>query len=429
MSKSHQRKIPTNKGQAMITVVMFLLAGSLIVIGGVSSPVLKDIKITRNLEESKQSFSLSEGAVEDVVYRIQKGLNFSDTEILSVNGVTATTTTVVLTGKREVVAVGDKNNIIRTTRALMAQGDGVSLNYGVQVGDGGIIMENSSSVQGNIYSSGPVTGSGSNITSGTVISAGPNGLIDGIHATSSGYAHTINNSEIDGDAYYQNISNTEVDGTLYPWSTDQPTTTMPILDSLISQWETDAEIGGVISSPCPYKIDSDVTIGPVKITCDVEISGSPIVTLEGHIWITGNLLIKNSSDIKVASSIGSGSVAMIADNPSDRLTSSKAKITNSAEFFGAGLGSYILVVSQNESAENGGSEKAIEVENSANGDLLIYASHGEILLQNSVSLKEVTGYKIRIKNSAEVIYETGIASLLFTSGPSGGFSIDSWLEI
>ena len=120
---------------------------------------------------------------------------------------------------------------------------------------------------------------------------------------------------------------------------------------------------------------------------------------------------------------------MIADNPSDRLTSSKAKITNSAEFFGAGLGSYILVVSQNESAENGGSEKAIEVENSANGDLLIYASHGEILLQNSVSLKEVTGYKIRIKNSAEVIYETGIASLLFTSGPSGGFSIDSWLEI
>ncbi len=66
MSKSHQRKIPTNKGQAMITVVMFLLAGSLIVIGGVSSPVLKDIKITRNLEESKQSFSLSEGAVEDM---------------------------------------------------------------------------------------------------------------------------------------------------------------------------------------------------------------------------------------------------------------------------------------------------------------------------------------------------------------------------
>ena len=72
---------------------------------------------------------------------------------------------------------------------------------------------------------------------------------------------------------------------------------------------------------------------------------------------------------------------------------------------------------------------AIEVQNSASGRMLLYAGHGEILLANNVSLKEVTGYKIHLKNFAEVIYETGLISLLFTAGPSGTFNINSWEEI
>jgi hypothetical protein len=59
----------------------------------------------------------------------------------------------------------------------------------------------------------------------------------------------------------------------------------------------------------------------------------------------------------------------------------------------------------------------------------VYAAHGEVQLANNISLKEVTAYRIRLKNSAEVIYETGLASLLFNSGPGGGYSISSWAEI
>lgn len=424
------KKILTNGGQVMITMVMLLLASSLIILGGVSSPVVKDIKILRNLEESKQSFSLSEGVTEDLVYRIKNGINFSDTEVLSVNGATATATTAIIVDKREVVSVSDKNNVIRTTRALLAQGDGVSFNYGVQSGEGGIHMKNSSSVSGNIYSNGPVTGANSNITSGDVVSAGPSGLIDGVHATGSGYANTITDSEIDTDAYYQSISGTTVGGTSFPGSADQATSSLPISDSMIESWEATAQAGGIINSPCPYVINSDETLGPVKIECDLEIKGSPNVTLEGHVWVAGNISIENSADIRISPSIGGASIAMIADNPSDRLESSKVEIENSAQFFGSGSsGSYVLVVSQNNGAENGTPDEAIEVENSANGDLLIYAGHGDILLKNSISLKEVTGYQITIVNNAEVVYETGLANLLFTSGPSGGFNIDSWLEI
>ena len=108
----------------------------------------------------------------------------------------------------------------------------------------------------------------------------------------------------------------------------------------------------------------------------------------------------------------------------------KIELQNSAQFQNSGTeGSYILILSQNNSAENGGGEKAIILKNSANGDVLVYAGHGEIELQSSVDLKEVTAYRIRIKNSAQIIYESGLANILFTSGPSGGYSISDWKEI
>mgnify|MGYP003343766782 FL=1 len=89
----------------------------------------------------------------------------------------------------------------------------------------------------------------------------------------------------------------------------------------------------------------------------------------------------------------------------------------------------MLFRSQNDSAENGGSNSAIDIDNNILGDVLVYAGHGAIEMENNASLKEVTGYKIRIKNNAQVIYETGLASLLFTSGPGGGYEIESWDEV
>ena len=88
-----------------------------------------------------------------------------------------------------------------------------------------------------------------------------------------------------------------------------------------------------------------------------------------------------------------------------------------------------MLISQNLSAESGGTEVALDVKNTVSGDLLVYAGHGEISLQNSINLKEVSAYRNRLKNTAEVIYETGIANLLFDSGPSGSYEILSWEEI
>ncbi|MFH1956189.1 MAG: hypothetical protein ABIJ28_00880 [Patescibacteria group bacterium] len=420
----------SRNGQAVITVTLFLLIISLVVVTGFSSIVLGESKTSQNFISSKKTFFLSEAGVEDVTYRMIKSKSYSANEQLSLDGFTVNTSIFAVGNTKEITATGNVNEDIRKVKTILTTGEGTSFFYGLQTDTGGIIMENTSSVTGNVYSNGTVIGANSNIIRGSVVSAGPTGLINGSHATGTAFAHTISNSDIDGDAYYQNISGTTVDGTLYPNSPDQPITDMPIKDSKIDEWKAAAEAGGVINSPCPYEIDSDITLGPIKINCNLEIDGDPEITLQGMVWVVGNINIKNTAIIRLDSSLGSQSLAMIADNPANRTTSSKIDLNNSVQFFDSGTdGSYVLMVSQNNSAELGGAQVAIDVDNSVNGKLLVYAGHGEIRLSNSVSLKEVTGHRVRLRNSANVIYETGLASLLFQAGPGGAYTILSWEEI
>lgn len=412
----------------MLTAVIFFMFISTMMVSGAYTVSYKESRSSKDFGSSKKSFLMAESGAEDLAYRIIKGKNYNTTEILSLDGYFATTTVSGLSGEKEITATGTVSKMIRKSKMKLTNNDGVSFHYGVQVGEGGLIMENSSLVQGNVFSNGPIVGQNSNLVKGDIVSAGPSGSVVGSHATGTIYAHNISNSDIDKDAYYTTISNTTVDGIMHPNSPDQATSSLPITDAMIEDWKTAASVS-VINSPCPYEINSNSTIGPVKINCNLKIKNSPTITIAGPIWVSGNIEIENNPIVKLTSSLGVNSVAIIADNPSNRTTSSKIELENSAQFQNSGTeGSYILFVSQNNSAQNGGSEKAIRAENNIFGDVLVYAGHGEVHLKDNISLREVSAYKIRLSNSAQVVYKTGLANLLFTSGPSGGYSIDKWME-
>lgn len=386
--------------------------------------------------ESAQALALAEAGMDKAVYELNQNTSYSGetNTVLSPGVFTMTVSNIDSTAKR-ITATGYVPNssnptATRTIKANVGINNAaVSFRYGVQSGAGGFKLDNTSSITGNVYSGGSVIGSNQNYIYGDVISAGASGLVYGIHATSSVYAHTIGNASentiIDRNAYYaMSKVNTTVSGTSYPSSPDQATTSLPISDAQIDEWETLAAAGGTaVCSSGSYNISSgNVSLGPIKIPCSLTISNSATVTLNGHIWVTGNITIQNSAIIKMAPSFGIESVAIIADNPSNRLTSSKIAVKNSASFQNSGTpGSFVLLVSQNNSAESGGSEDAIELENNTSA-MIAYAAHGLIPLENSVSLKEVTAYKIHLKNSANVKYDTGLASVVFDSGPGASWS-------
>jgi hypothetical protein len=386
--------------------------------------------------ESAQALALAEAGMEKAVYELNQNTSYSGEANTSVGpGVFTITVSNINSTSKQITATGYVPNSSnpRATRIVKANvgidNAVISFNYGVQSGMGGFRLDNSSSITGNVYSNGSIIGSNQNYIYGDVISAGASGLVYGIHATSSVYAHTIGNASantiIDRNAYHATTKvNTAVSGTSYPNSPDQATTSLPISDAQIGEWETLAAAGGTATCTSgSYNISSgNVNLGPIKIPCDLNISNTSVVTIYGHIWVTGNIIIQNSAIVKMAPSLGAESVAIIADNPSNRLTSSTIAVKNTASFQNSGTaGSFILLVSQNNSAENAGGVEAIELENNVSA-MVAYAAHGLIELENSISLKEVTAYKIHLKNSANVKYDTGLASVVFDSGPGASWS-------
>ena len=262
------------------------------------------------------------------------------------------------------------------------------------------------------------------------MSSGPDGLVYGIHATSSVYAHTIGDVKagtiIDGDAYFQTLTNTSVAGVQYPNSPDQPSAPLPISDAQIAQWEGYAQDGGTITS-CDnqgnYTVSSDQALGPVKIECNLIIkSSSAVLTVTGPIWVTGNITMQTGPTISMDPNLGSQNVAIIADNPSDPTGSGIITVGQSTQFDNSGTpGSFVFLISQNSSAESGGTTVAISL-NQSSSALVAYASHGLADLSQSVALKEVTAYKISLSQSASVTYDTGLPSTVFQTGPGGSWT-------
>ena len=409
--------------------VLFLAIISAMVIVGVLQPIFSSHASAKAFIESKKAYILSNSASEEALYRLKTNKILGSSSSITLSSSTATITVTTTAAGKDIVITAPTNTYQRNIKLSLSLGTGISFHYGIQSGMGGFSLMNSSSIVGNVFSSGPITGSG-NYIYGDVVSSGPSGLINGIHATGTAFAHTIQGSTIDKDAYYTVRTTTTVSGISYPGSADQLDEALPISDAQISEWEGFAAAGGTATcSGGTYTIDTTTTVGPIKIPCDLLIKGSPTVTIAGPLWVTGNITTQNSPTIKISSSLGVQNVAIIADNPSNRLTSSIISLGQSTGFQNSGTtGSFVFMISQNNSAENGGSVEAIDVGQSSTA-LVAYAGHGLISLGQSVSLKEATGYRIELRNSASVKYDTGLANTLFSSGPGGGYERIEWREI
>lgn len=171
-------RIQKNKGAAMMILVIFLLFIGITVITGVVSPVVREFAVAKDAYDSKQTYFLTESGVEDAYYRIKnnKQIGGSETLVLGTTDVT-TTITDITGGQKMIESLGDTNSHQRTISLTVNAGEGVSFNYGMQSGTGGITMSNTSKVIGNVYSNGPINGSNSAAITGTAISANSESVV------------------------------------------------------------------------------------------------------------------------------------------------------------------------------------------------------------------------------------------------------------
>lgn len=426
-----------NRGNILLLSLIFL--GIFVTVStALLSYITSSLRAERVAVASAQALALAEGAIDKAAKEINQNLSYSgETDTALGNGTFTITVTSIDSSTKRVTATAYVPNSMNpvATKSIKANiaisSDIISFHYGIQAGQGGFTLANSASIVGNVFAGGPVIGSGSNYIYGDVVSSGATGLVYGIHATSSVYAHTIGTAgtptTIDKDAYYVTKTNTTVTGTLHPNSADQATVDLPISDAQITEWENQATAGGIINA-CDgqgnYVVNTNMSLGPVKIECNLVVkSTSGVLKVTGPIWVKGNITTQTGPTIRIDPSLGSENVAIIADNPNDQTGSGLISVGQSTVFQGSGAAnSFVFLISQNRSAELGGSTVAISMAQGASA-LVAYAAHGLLTLSQSVSVKEATGYKITLSQSANVTYDTGLPSTVFESGPGGSWAV------
>lgn len=257
----------------------------------------------------------------------------------------------------------------------------------------------------------------------------PSGLDGGFKIYLGGVTSTISGTTVGtgttGDAWAHNVTGSTIRGSLYCQTgssnnkscdtsrSDPDPTNFPITDAQISGWKDDALAGGTYSGD--YTVSgSSAILGPEKISGNLTIGNGGTLTITGTLWVTGNIDISNNAKIQLTSSYGSGSGLLIADGT--------ISISNNAVFAGSGTtGSYIMALTTNTS------DSAISVGNNA-GTVILVAPYGTIAFSNNSGAKEATAKMISLDNNATITYDSGLANVNFTSGPSGSWNISSWQE-
>jgi hypothetical protein len=174
----YSNKIKKDKGAAMVVSVIFFMFIGLAILIGIISPVVREYKVASVNFSSKKAYSIAESGVEDVIYRLKNNLDigtigpertlfFEDslvsipTEYVDISG-----------GRKKITTKGDVLSNQRQVDLIINTSTGISFNYGVLVGQGGVYLD-SGMIYGNVYANGKITASSSssNLISGSAISA------------------------------------------------------------------------------------------------------------------------------------------------------------------------------------------------------------------------------------------------------------------
>jgi hypothetical protein len=382
-------------------------------------------KIFQNVFLSAQSYYAAEAGVEDALLRLVKKMTLSAPYTFKVGQATSTVEiSEIVGGSRTITATGNSLNRLRKIQVgYSVSTQQISFHYGAQVGEGGMTMRNNAVIKGNVYSNGSVV-SGKGYIEGTVIVAKNGNRIEGLIIQQDAQAYSCKDSQITGTLTYVSggsIQNCLAGGTIKIQPNEIPTKDLPIPQTQIDKWKSEAEKGGTISGD--YTISGKIiqNLGPVKITGNLLVDNNAVLNMTGTIWVVGDLRIDNGATIKLDSnSYGALSGVIVVDG--------KIKVRPNTYLKGSGQeGSYLLLLSTNPEVSDT-TNPAIDVDNNTDA-AIFYTNQGLIVVRNKVKARELTGYKIFLDNNAEVAYETGLEEAVFSSGPGGSWKVVSWREV
>lgn len=192
---------------------------------------------------------------------------------------------------------------------------------------------------------------------------------------------------------------------------------LPILEETIQGWKDAAEAGGIHSGDYSITDGSSETLGPLKITGNLLVDNNSSLTLNGTIWVQGDIQLSNNCIVDLDAGYGANSGVLLTDGV--------VQVSNNCTFDGSGdPDSYIFLMSEKDDPNS----TVMTISNNALG-VVYYARRGRIHFSNNAAAKEATAYGMTLDNGATITYESGLENVSFSSGPAGGWNLDTWVEI
>ena len=386
------------------------------------SLTLNSLNIINSKIESVKSYYAAEAGIEDSLLRLNNGMQFSASNTLFIDGNSATTEISDSMGSsRTITSEGNANDKIRKLSVnYTITTSEISFFYGAQAGEGGITMGNNSIIEGNVFSNGSISGSGT-ITNTVTVATNGNGISD-VEVGDNAYVYSCSNADIENTLYYVSggsITNCDYENIVDLGPEEIEPEAMPVSQEQITDWKNEASNGGTFSGDYTISGGETVSLGPIKITGNLIVNISAVLNVTGLIYVEGDILINNNVILKLDSNFGSLSGIIISDG--------KISVQNGAAVQGSGEeNSFLMLLSTNNSLDP--SSPAIDVRNNA-AAAIFYASNGMINLNNNINIREATGYKLALSNNAVVSYSSGLANANFSSGPGGSWQVENWEEI
>ncbi len=240
------------------------------------------------------------------------------------------------------------------------------------------------------------------------------GVTIGATESDSAWAHTVIGAAVAGTIYCQTGSyNSKACNTSRP---DPTPTTMPLSDNNIQAWKDDAAAGGTITGD--YHVNwSGATLGPKKITGNLLVDGGGTLTVSGTLWVGGTITVTGGGKVRLASSYGANDGAIVSDGI--------VSVDGGGRLVGKGTaGSYPFLITTSacpvETGCNGAN--AVTISGGA-GTVAIIAQDGTVSINGGSAIKEVTAKEIVMGGGAELVYDSGLISASFSSGPGGSWTL------
>lgn len=184
---------------------------------------------------------------------------------------------------------------------------------------------------------------------------------------------------------------------------------LPISDNAFTQWRNAAAAGGTQVGDYILNGVSN-SLGPKKIQGNLTVENNATLTITGTLWVTGNIIFSNNCTIRLDNAYGTNSGTIITDGT--------VSVDNNCALQGASQNSYVLIAS----TKNDPTGTGMTINNNSLG-VIYYTQKSRISFGNNALAREVTAYGLDLANGAQVVYDTGLADISFTSGPGAGWLI------